>query len=233
MLSIRSISAGYGPACVLFDLSLELRAGEVAVILGRNGAGKSTTLKTVMAMVPLSDGEIWFSGKRIDRRATWEIARAGMGYVAEDRRIFPDLSVLENLEAGRRLPHGNAPCWSVERIFSLLPALASLGRRRAGTLSGGEQQMLAVARTLVGNPSCILLDEPSEGLAPAVVERLAALVRTMRGEGMAVLLAEQNVRFALAVSDNAHIIEKGGLRFSGTARQLRERADLMAEYLAL
>lgn len=233
MLSIRSISAGYGPARVLFDLNLELRAGEISVILGRNGAGKSTTLKTVMAMVPLSGGQIWFSGKRIDQRSTWEIARAGMGYVPEERRIFPDLSVLENLEAGRRLPHGRAPSWSVARIFKLLPALAPLGERRAGTLSGGEQQMLAVARTLMGNPSCLLLDEPSEGLAPAVVELLATLVRTLRGEGMAVLLAEQNVRFALAVSDTAHIIEKGDLRFSGTARQLQERADLRAEYLAL
>ena len=233
MLSLRSISAGYGPARVLFGLSLELRAGEVSVILGRNGAGKSTTLKTVMAMVPLSSGEIWFSGKRIDRRATWEIARAGVGYVPEERRIFPDLSVLENLEAGRRSARGHGPHWSVERIVTLLPALGPLGRRRAGSLSGGEQQMLAVARTLMGNPRCILLDEPSEGLAPAVVERLATLVRTLRGEGMAVLLAEQNMRFALAVSDHAHIIEKGGLRFSGTARQLQERADLRAEYLAL
>ena len=233
MLSIRSISAGYGPARVLFDLTLDLRAGEVSVILGRNGAGKSTTLKAVMGLVVLSGGEIWFSGKRIDRLATWEIARAGVGYVAEERRIFPDLSVLENLEAGRRAPRGNAASWSIERIFGLLPALAPLAKRRAGTLSGGEQQMLAVARTLMGNPRCILLDEPSEGLAPAVVERMADLVRTIRGEGLAVLLAEQNMRFALSVADSAHIIEKGGLRFSGTADELRSRSELRQEYLAL
>ena len=228
MLSVHGMNAYYGRAHVLADVSLQVGAGEIAVLLGRNGAGKSTTLKSIVGWVPPRSGEILFDGRRIERLPMWRIARAGLGYVPEDRRIFTDLSVTENLEVGRQRSG-----WSVERVFALFPNLAEARDRPAGTISGGEQQMLAIGRCLMGNPSCILLDEPSEGLAPVIVDQLAAAVRNLKSAGVAVLLSEQSWRFAFAVADRAYVIEAGRIRYSGTMRELAADEAARARYLAV
>jgi branched-chain amino acid transport system ATP-binding protein len=230
MLSVRNLNTYYGRAHILAGLALEVGKGEVAVLLGRNGAGKSTTLKSIMGWVRPRSGEIVFDGRRIDRLPTYRIARSGLGYVPEDRRIFTDLSVMENLDVGRR-PGASGPGWTPEKLFALFPNLAEAKDRPASKISGGEQQMLAIARTLMGNPSCILLDEPSEGLAPLIVEQMVAAVRELRSSGVSVLLSEQNWRFAAAVADRAYIIEKGRIRYAGTMAELA--ADEAARYLAV
>ena len=209
MLELRRLNAGYGRAQVLFDLELELRAGEVAVLAGRNGGGKSTTLKTIMGLVTASSGEVIFQGRRIDSLQPFEVARLGLGYVPEDRRIFTDLTVAENLEVGRRPSRPGLPPWTMERVFALFPNLASMRARPGSRMSGGEQKMLAIARTLMGNPAAILLDEPSEGLAPVIVRQMAEAVRSLKGAGLGVLLCEQNPRFAGDVADRVYRIEKG------------------------
>ena len=208
-LEVRALSAGYGRARVLFDIDLEVGEGEVVALLGRNGAGKSTTLKAIMGLVPPSAGTVVFDGRALAGLEPHQIARLGLGYVPEDRRIFTDLTVSENLEVGRQGPRGGAPAWTEERLFALFPALAPLRERRGGRMSGGEQQMLCIARTLAGNPSAILLDEPSEGLAPLVVEQVARAVLEMRRAGLAVLLAEQSRQFTGRVADRAYLLEKG------------------------
>jgi branched-chain amino acid transport system ATP-binding protein len=209
MLEVRHLNAGYGRAQVLFDLELELRAGEVAVLAGRNGAGKSTALKAIMGLVEPSSGEVRFEGRRIERLAPFEIARLGLGYVPEERRIFTGLTVAENLEVGRRSPRPGVPAWTMERVFALFPNLAGMLERPGSRMSGGEQKMLAIARTLMGNPAAILLDEPSEGLAPVVVRQMAEAVRDLKRSGLGVLLCEQNPRFAGDVADRVYRIEKG------------------------
>ena len=209
MLELRRLNAGYGRAQVLFDLELELRAGEVAVLAGRNGGGKSTTLKTIMGLVTASSGEVIFQGRRIDSLQPFEVARLGLGYVPEDRRIFTDLTVAENLEVGRRPSRPGLPPWTMERVFALFPNLAGMRERPGSRMSGGEQKMLAIARTLMGNPAAILLDEPSEGLAPVIVRQMAEAVRSLKGAGLGVLLCEQNPRFAGDVADRVYRIEKG------------------------
>jgi len=209
MLELRRLNAGYGRAQVLFDLELELHAGEVAVLAGRNGAGKSTTLKAIMGLVAPSSGEVLFQGRRIDGLEPFEVARLGLGYVPEDRRIFTDLTVAENLEVGRRASRPGLPPWTMERVFALFPNLAGMPERPGSRMSGGEQKMLAIARTLMGNPAAILLDEPSEGLAPVIVRQMAEAVRNLKGAGLGVLLCEQNPRFAGDVADRVYRIEKG------------------------
>jgi branched-chain amino acid transport system ATP-binding protein len=209
MLEVRDLTAAYGRAQVLFGVTLTLAAGEVAVLAGRNGAGKSTTLKAIMGLVAQAYGEIRFQGRRIDGLQPFEIARLGLGYVPEDRRIFTDLTVAENLEAGRRPGRAGLEPWTPERLFELFPNLAGMRERRGSRMSGGEQKMLATARTLMGNPTAILLDEPSEGLAPLVVRQMAAAVRALKAAGMGVLLSEQNPRFAQDVADRVLRIEKG------------------------
>ena len=209
ILLVRRLNAGYGRAQVLFDLDLELRAGEVAVLAGRNGAGKSTTLKAIMGLVPPASGEIRFRGRPLAGLEPFEIARLGLGYVPEERRIFTDLTVEENLEVGRRPSREGSPAWTMERVFELFPNLAGLRGRSAARVSGGEQKMLAIARTLVGNPAAILLDEPSEGLAPVVVRHIAEAVGELKRAGLSVLLCEQNLRFAESVADRVVRIEKG------------------------
>ena len=209
MLEVRHLNAGYGRAQVLFDLELELRAGEVAVLAGRNGAGKSTALKAIMGLVEPSSGEVRFQGRRIERLEPFEIARLGLGYVPEERRIFTGLTVAENLEVGRRSPRPGVPAWTMERVFALFPNLAGMLERPGSRMSGGEQKMLAIARTLMGNPAAILLDEPSEGLAPVVVRQMAEAVRDLKRAGLSVLLCEQNPRFAGDVADRVYRIEKG------------------------
>jgi branched-chain amino acid transport system ATP-binding protein len=233
MLSVRGLNAYYGRAHILADVALEVGDGEVVVLLGRNGAGKSTTLKSIIGLVRPASGEIVFDGRRIDGLEPYEIARAGLGYVPEDRRIFTDLTVLENLAVGRQPSRAGAPAWTADKIFGLFPNLATLRARPGGRMSGGEQQMLTIARTLMGNPVCVLLDEPSEGLAPVIVDQMAAAIRALKAEGLSVLLSEQNLHFASAVSDRAYIIEKGRIRFSGTMAELGENADVRAQYLAV
>lgn len=233
MLEARQLSAGYGPARVLSGLDLQLNTGEVVALLGRNGAGKSTTLKALMGLLPVTSGEVTFAGNRIDRLPSWRIARLGLAYVPEDRRIFTDLSVMENLEAGR-LPRGNdAVQWTVERLFELFPNLGRMRERRGGSMSGGEQQMLSIARSLMGNPLALLLDEPSEGLAPVIVEGMARTIRELKREGLCVLLAEQNLRFARRVADRACILETGDLRYSGTMADLDANSELRERHLAV
>jgi branched-chain amino acid transport system ATP-binding protein len=233
MLSVRGLNAYYGRAHILADVALEVTTGEVACLLGRNGAGKSTTLKSIIGLVRPAAGEIVFDGRRIDRLEAYAIAQAGLGYVPEDRRIFTELTVMENLEVGRQPTRANAPAWTPERLFALFPNLADMRDRPGGRMSGGEQQMLTIARTLMGNPSCLLLDEPSEGLAPVIVDQMAAAIRALKKEGLSVLLSEQNLHFAAAVSDRAYIIEKGRIRFAGTMAELAANADVRAQYLAV
>jgi branched-chain amino acid transport system ATP-binding protein len=205
------LSAGYGRARVLFEVELAARRGEVVALLGRNGAGKSTTLKAIMGLVPPLSGEVRFDGRRIDGREPHEIARLGLGYVPEDRRIFTDLTVAQNLAVGRQLPRADAPSWTTERLLALFPALSTMLERPGGRMSGGEQQMLCIARTLAGNPKAILLDEPSEGLAPLVVEQMARVILELKRSGVTVLLAEQSARFTERVADRGYTLEKGQL----------------------
>lgn len=222
LLELKGLDASYGRARVLFGIDLELRAGEVVVLLGRNGAGKSTTLKSVMGLVAPDSGEVRFAGRRIERLQPFEIARLGLGYVPEERRIFGSLTVAENLEAGRKAAVAGAPAWSEERLLALFPALAALRKRPAAQLSGGEQQMLTIARTLMGNPAALLLDEPAEGLAPIVVAQVAAAVLELKREGLAVLLCEQNLAFARQVGDRAYLLERGQVQRAGALRDFEE-----------
>ncbi|TAJ36245.1 MAG: ABC transporter ATP-binding protein [Reyranella sp.] len=233
MLQVKDLHAYYGRAHILQGVSLEAQAGEVVALLGRNGAGKSTALKAIMGLVPPARGEVSFEGKRIERLPPYRIARLGLGYVPEERRIFTDLTVMENLEVGRQAGRGAAPVWTEDRLFALFPNLAGMRDRPGGRMSGGEQQMLTIARTLMGNPRCVLLDEPSEGLAPIIVEQMAQSIRTLKGEGLSVLLCEQNLHFSQAVADRAYIIEKGQIRFGGTMAELASDASLREQYLSV
>ncbi len=214
MLEVEGLRTFYGRAQVLFDVALEVGAGEVVVLLGRNGAGKSTTLKSIAGLVP-SAGAIRFEGIPIAGRPTHEIVRQGLGYVPEERRIFTELTIDENLEVGRRPAPPGVPEWTPDKLFALFPNLQTMRKRRGGFMSGGEQQMLTIARTLMGNPRLVLLDEPSEGLAPVIVEQMAKAIRTLKREGLTVLLSEQNLPFARAVADRAYVIESGHIRYEG------------------
>jgi branched-chain amino acid transport system ATP-binding protein len=232
MLEVNGLRAGYGPAEILFGVSLRLARGEVAALMGRNGAGKSTTLKAIMGLLPPRAGQVHFAGQEIAGLPAFRIARLGLGYVPEDRRIFTDLTVAENLEVGRRAARGHA-AWTPERLFEIFPNLAAMRGRRAAAMSGGEQQMLAIARTLMGNPEAVLLDEPSEGLAPVILELMADAVLSMKREGIAVLLSEQNFDFAAAVADRAYVIERGEIRYDGSMAALEADPALRALHLSL
>jgi len=233
MLHVEALHAHYGRAHILDGVTLAVRAGEVHVLLGRNGAGKSTTMKAIMGLVPPSAGRVEFLGHEISGREAFEIARAGLGYVPEERRIFAELTVEENLETGRQKPRPGLRPWSVERVYELFPSLAAMRRRPAGRMSGGEQQMLTIGRSLMGNPRLIMLDEPSEGLAPVIVERMAAAILALKAEGLSVLLSEQNLFFAEAVSDRASIIERGQIRWSGSMAALMADATARQAYLSV
>lgn len=232
LLELEAVNGFYGRAHVLYDVALHVRPGEVVVLLGRNGAGKSTTFKSVMGLVSVR-GEVRLRGHAIAGLGPHRVARLGVGYVPEDRQVFPHLTVAENLEIGaKRAPDGSTR-WSVERLREIFPLLGPLMNRLGGTLSGGEQQLVTIARTLMGNPDLLLLDEPSEGLAPALVKALAGLVERLRAEGVAVLLSEQNVHFSLRVADRAYIIDSGQIRYEGSVAALRVEPDIMKRYLAV
>jgi branched-chain amino acid transport system ATP-binding protein len=233
LLSVSRLTAAYGQAAVLFDVSLEVRRGEVVALMGRNGAGKTTTLKAIMGLVEARADRLSFAGADIARMASFRIARLGLGYVPEERRIFTDLTVDENLEVGRRPARGGREAWTLPRIHAIFPNLAEMKGRRASAMSGGEQQMLTIARTLMGNPDMVLLDEPSEGLAPVIVEQMAEAVIAMKATGIAVLLCEQNLHFAAAVSDRAYVIEKGAIRYSGTMAELEANDEVREAYLTV
>ncbi len=233
MLEVTGLNAAYGQAHILFDVVLETKAGEVVVLLGRNGAGKSTTLKSLMGLVRPLSGEVRFRGTRIDRLQPFQVARLGLGYVPEDRRIFGDLTVTENLETGRQPKRDGAAQWTPAKLFELFPNLGRMQDRRGARMSGGEQQMLTIARTLMGNPLTVLLDEPSEGLSPLIVEQMAAAILDLKKEGLSVLLSEQNLHFAQVVADRAYIIETGQIRYSGTMQELAANDAIREQYLSL
>jgi branched-chain amino acid transport system ATP-binding protein len=232
LLAVSGLNAFYGAAHILFDLAFEVREGEVVALMGRNGAGKSTTLKSIMGLMERKTGSISFAGQDISHARTHAIAHLGLGYVPEDRRIFTDLTVAENLEVGRQPIRGErSEIWTSERLFELFPNLAEGRHRLGGRLSGGEQQMLTVARTLMGNPRLILLDEPSEGVAPIIVDAMADMMVALKQTGVAIVLSEQNLPFAELVSDRAYIIEKGEMRFSGSMQDLSANEELRRAYL--
>ncbi len=234
MLSVSRLNAFYGRAHILRDLGLEVARGEVLVLLGRNGAGKSTTMKALMGLVrPGPGASIRFAGEELAGRPPFAIARRGIGYVPEDRRVFTDLTVMENLEVGRQPPREGLEPWTVERLFAIFPNLARMKDRPGGRMSGGEQQMLTIARTLMGNPRLLLLDEPSEGLAPVIVEQMAEAIRAVKAAGLTVLLSEQNLHFAARVADRAAIIEKGVIRWTGTLAELDAAPQIKAQYLSV
>ena len=229
MLELAGVHAVYGRSHVLHGVSLRAGEGEVVSLLGRNGAGKSTTLKAIVGVVEVTAGEISFEGRSLRGVPTHRVARLGVGLVPEDRRIFADLSVVENLVVGARPGSG----WTVERVFELFPKLAGLADQRGGSLSGGEQQMLTIARTLMTGPRLLLLDEPSEGLAPVVVAALADNIVALKRQGLTILMAEQNVKFARRLADRAYIIEKGQIRFDGTMAALDADESLRRAYLSI
>jgi branched-chain amino acid transport system ATP-binding protein len=229
VLTLDGVEAAYGPSRVLHDVSLEAREGEVVSLLGRNGAGKSTTLKTTIGLVNVIGGSIRLDGRELRGLPTHEIARLGVGWVPEDRRIFSDLSVEENLLVGARSAGGP----SVDRIYEHFPALGRMAARRGGSLSGGEQQMLTVARTLMGHPRILLLDEPSEGLAPVIVQALGQQIAALKREGLTIVLSEQNLKFAARLADRAYIIEKGQIRWEGPMARLMEDEAVRRAYLTM
>ena len=231
MLKVAGLNARYGTSHILFDLGLAVGAGEVVVLLGRNGAGKTTTLKSVMGVLATRSGSIRFNGDEIGQLASDEICRRGMGYVPEDCRVFRGLSVRENLEAGRRRPQPGRECWDEERVFGLFPDLRRCAPRRADSLSGGQQRMLAIARTLMGNPSLLLLDEPSEGLAPLVVQDMLDQLKKLKQTGVTILLSEQNLKFSLQLADRVYIIEKGSIMYEGSAAGLSEDSATRTAFL--
>jgi branched-chain amino acid transport system ATP-binding protein len=233
-LLVDKLNAFYGRAQILFDVGLTVAPGEVVALMGRNGAGKTTTMKAIMGLLEKREGKIEFAGHNIINESTYKISRLGLGYVPEDRRIFTDLTVMENLEVARRPPaKGVVPTFTLERLFELFPNLAAMPHRLGGSMSGGEQQMLTVARTLMGNPSLVLLDEPSEGVAPIIVENMIDAVLALKKAGIGVLLSEQNVPFAAEVADRAYVLEKGQVKFAGDFNELMANESLRRQYLTI
>jgi branched-chain amino acid transport system ATP-binding protein len=236
ILEVNDIYTSYGLSQILFGISVNVDQGECVALLGRNGVGKTTTLRSIMGLTAPKQGTVVYKGEDITGRPAFKVAKLGVGFVPEERRIFPDLSVRENLETGRKSAAigsaGNGE-WTIERVNDIFPILASLGDRKGGYLSGGEQQMLTVGRTLMGNPDLLLLDEPSEGLAPLVVGDLSEQISRLKAEGMTILLCEQNAKFATNLSDRAYIIEKGQVRFGGTIDELQDNAEIRDQYLGL
>lgn len=233
LLRVNDLKVFYGASQILFGVDLSVGEGRTLALLGRNGAGKSTTLKALAGVVKPSSGSVALKGQEIAGWASDRIARGGMGYVPEDRQVFKNHSVEENLKlAVKKGVHGQED-WTLDRVYEVFPLLLPLSQRKAGLLSGGEQQMLTIARTLMGNPEILLLDEPSEGLAPIIVQAIAALIKDLKKSGVTILLAEQNMRFCLGVADDAAVIDKGNIVFQGSITELREREDITKRYLAI
>jgi branched-chain amino acid transport system ATP-binding protein len=233
LLSVAGLNTFYGRHHILFDVGLEVNTGECVVLLGRNGAGKTTTLKSIMGVIPARDGEIRFAARSISGLPPDIICRHGVGYVPEENRIFRGLTVRENLDVARRPPRDDTyPPWTDQRIFGLFPMLADMVGRRGDSLSGGQQRMLAIARTLIGNPRLILLDEPSEGLAPLVINQLADQLTQLKSTGTTILLSEQNLRFALSLADRVYILEKGEIKYHGLPADLAQDQTVKEAYLA-
>jgi branched-chain amino acid transport system ATP-binding protein len=233
ILSVEKLNSFYGRAHILQNVSFTVSPGEVLVLLGRNGAGKSTTMKSLIGLVRPASGRIVLAGQQIAGREPYRIARLGLGYVPEERRVFADLTVAENLDVGRQMPRAGIAPWTEARLFALFPNLGPLRDRIAARMSGGEQQMLSIARTLMGNPRLILLDEPSEGLAPLIVEQMAAAILALKAEGVTVLVAEQNLHFATRVADRAVVIERGRIAWAGTLGELQADDAARRQYLAV
>ncbi len=233
MLELRNIHSYYGKAHILNDLSFDITKGQVVALLGRNGAGKSTTMKTIMQLVRPRNGSVMFQNREMIGLPAFKVAKLGLGYVPEDRRVFTDLTVLENLEVGRQAPRDGAPTWTIEQLFDIFPNLAERRTNRGKQMSGGEQQMLTIARTLMGNPSLLLLDEPSEGIAPVIVEQMARTILQLKNQGLTVVISEQNLHFARAVADRAIIIESGEKKFDGSFESLEQQPEIRDAYLAV
>jgi branched-chain amino acid transport system ATP-binding protein len=233
LLGVRGLKAWYARAQILFDVSVEVERGEVVALMGRNGAGKSTTFKAIMGLIERLEGAVVFDDQNLRGLEPFQIARLGLGYVPEERRIFSELTVMENLEVGRQPARADTPVWTPERLFSIFPNLGEMPDRLGGRMSGGEQQMLTVARTLMGNPVLVLLDEPSEGIAPKIVEDMAGMIQELKKEGLSVLLSEQNLHFAKLVCDRAYVIEKGQVRYEGTMAELARNERVKKEYLSV
>lgn len=232
ILTARELVTGYGLGAVIHGVSVDVDTGEVVCLLGRNGAGKSTTLRSIMGLTPPRSGRIQFMGEEITGREPFEIARLGVGYIPDDRRIFADLTVEENLRIVREVTRREGR-WTLERVYALFPVLTEL-RLKSGTgLSGGEQKMLAIGRALMGNPVLLILDEPSEGLSPLMVKTLVEAIHQIRQEGVTLLIADQNVKFARRVADRGYIMEKGHIRFSGRLEELWANEEIVRKYLAV
>ena len=232
LLRVSSIETSYGGSRALFGVSLEVARGECVCLLGRNGVGKTTVMRSIMGLTPPSRGEVTWNDRPITGWRPDRVARAGIGFVPEDRRVFAELTVAENLDVARRAS-GRRGRWNVEAVYALFPKLATLASREAGGLSGGEQQMLTIARTLMGNPELLLLDEPSEGLAPLVVDSLLERVQRLRDDGLTILLAEQGVHFSLALADEVYVLEKGAVVHHGAAAELRGDSALRERLLTV
>lgn len=232
ILEVRDLVTAYGLSLVIHGISLEVEAGEIVCLLGRNGAGKTTTLRSIMGLTPPRSGRVTFKGTEVTGRQPFEVARLGIGYVPDDRRIFPDLTVEENLEIVRRVTRRDGR-WTIQGVYELFPVLSELRGNRGSGLSGGEQKMLAIGRALMGNPTLLILDEPSEGLSPLMVRTLVEAIRQIRQEGVTLLLADQNLKFARRVADRGYIIEKGNIRYAGRLEELWANAEVVRKYLAV
>ena len=238
LLQAKGLNAWYGAAQILFEVDLQVMRGEVVALMGRNGAGKSTTLKALMGMLARRQGQVHFMGRDISQAEPHKIARSGLGFVPEDRRIFTDLTVTENLEVGRQPPRlwpdgRAAPTWTPKALFKLFPNLGEMPHRPGGRISGGEQQMLTVARSLMGNPFLVLLDEPSEGVAPLIVEQMALMIGALKAQGVSILLSEQNMHFAELVCDRAYVLEKGQIRYQGAMADLVANDEVRRAHLSM
>jgi branched-chain amino acid transport system ATP-binding protein len=233
VIQVEDLDVYYGTSQILFGVRLSVQPGQTMALLGRNGAGKSTTLKAIMGLAPARRGRITLSGRVVSGLKPHHLARAGLGFVPEDRQIFPDHTVEDNLVIGRKKGPDGQDEWSIRRVYEVFPLLKPLRYRIAGRLSGGEQQMLAIARTLMGNPALLLLDEPSEGLAPIIVQRIGELLRQLSGSGATVLIAEQNMHFCLGLASHATIIDKGQIVYSATIEDLKANDNIRRRYLAL
>jgi branched-chain amino acid transport system ATP-binding protein len=233
ILEVEKINTYYSASHILFDVSLGIDQGKVVVVLGRNGAGKTTTLKSIMGLVPPRTGTVTFKGQRVEELPSYRIARMGMGFVPEDRVIFPDLTVRENLEIAQKPTQEGKIEWTAEKVFGFFPVLEKFQKRSGGTLSGGEQQMLTIARTLMGNPELLLLDEPVEGLAPLVVRMLGEIIQQIKNQGVTLLVSEQNVKFSLKIATKVYIIDKGMICYQGSVDDLKANEEVKKKYLAV